>query len=251
MSGVLQAHQLAAPGPGISARAANGAERIIAAGHQHAAIRQRRIGHGSEVGQLGAALGIGRSHQQGAMNARCSGLAQMCGRNATQAVSHDDGRTLIGEQDFFQLPNPGIAVRHQPVLLLYTHCSLQLLGPQALPMTGAGVAPARHDHDAKWGCHAASCNLGATAKPGEKARRAPDLITRQSLWAGPAQIPTNVLLLPYGQKLMQRRGRCSLLRGRDAAAASPRREGNTACTMPRGGAHCGSNCTRVPWVNSS
>jgi hypothetical protein len=93
------------------------------------------------------------------MNARRS-LAQMRGRDAAQAVSHDDGRTLIGEQDSFQLRHPGIAVRHQPVLLLYTHGAFQLLGPQALPMSGTGVAPARHDHDAKWGCHAASCNLG-------------------------------------------------------------------------------------------
>lgn len=50
---------------------------------------------------------------------------------------HDDYRALIGQQYFFQRAHPRIAVRHQPVLLLYAHGIGQLLSPQALPVAGA------------------------------------------------------------------------------------------------------------------
>ena len=105
--GVLHVHELAAPGSRIGACQADGTEGVVAAGHHDAATGRRRKGHRGKVTQNGAALRVGRGHQQRAAHAgRCLG-AHVGGGNAAQAVRHDDHGVRSGQHGFFELPNPG------------------------------------------------------------------------------------------------------------------------------------------------
>jgi hypothetical protein len=68
-----------APGAGIGARQTDRAIPVIAAGYQPAAVRQFLAGQGGKITQNGAALKVGRGHQQSTLNTRC-GLSRKMGR---------------------------------------------------------------------------------------------------------------------------------------------------------------------------
>ena len=147
VAAVLDAHELAAPGPRIGAGQAHRAIRVVAAGHQHAAVRQLAGEHGRKVAQDGAALRVGRGHQQGALDARCGIGRQVRGGNAAQAVRHDDDRFGLQQDGAGYRGHPRLAAGRDPVVLLHAHGVVQAPGPQALPVAGAGVTPAGNDDE--------------------------------------------------------------------------------------------------------
>ena len=148
VAGVLQAHKLAAPGPRIGAGQAHRAIRVVAAGHQHAAVGQLLVRHGCEVAQDGAALRVGRRHQQGALDARARPRAADAWWRCNPGCARRSPPARAAPR--WSAPSdrhPGLARGRDPVVLLHPHGIGQALGPQALPVAGAGVAPAGNDDD--------------------------------------------------------------------------------------------------------
>lgn len=116
--------------------------------------RTARQGHRRTVVQDGAALGVGRGHQQRAAHAGCGLRAHGGGGNAAQAVRHDDHGMGRSQHGLFKRAHPGQPRGRDPVVLHHAAGMGQALGPQALPVAEAGITPARNDGDGS-GAHSA------------------------------------------------------------------------------------------------
>ena len=147
VASLLQTDKFTAPGPCIGTGQPDGAKGVVAAGHQHAAVRQAGIGNRREVVQHRAALGVGRGHQQRTLDTLRHLGRDMRGGDAAQAVRRNHHRPRGSQDGALQRSHPGRARRGDPVVLHHPHGVRQALSPQALPVAGAGVAPARNDDE--------------------------------------------------------------------------------------------------------
>ena len=167
---ILHANEFAAPGAGIGAGQPHRAKGVVAARHHDAAVRQRGKGHGREI--AAARRGAPGRPAPPAARRRCAPRPPR-GRCVVAmqprlwaAITTGLG---LSSTSFSSAGHPGGAGRRDPVVLHHAHRALHALGPQALPMAGAGVAPAGHDDDRRF-AHAPAVLVGGGVRSRKSGR---------------------------------------------------------------------------------